>query len=309
MKGIFAIIATLLTSLLTSGASGNFQGQQDNTDIVKPLLGCWQNRADKESLIRFEKGKCSFARSGKSELHIVRAAYKPGKIITYSWAHKTEYTFTLKDQLLSLTTPDGVTKTYRKLDTIPTEVEVKPLVLGKVQDLPPARIQAIQEDLARRAKQDQAVRTKRVPPEEMAKVDMDNTAALIKLVQEVGWIDAPRFGATAANNAFLLVQHSMHLPLMLAALPLIEQDVRAKRLNVQAYALLYDRVQIMLGEKQRYGTQIGTNEKQEMVVLPLADRQHVEELRKEIGLFPLSTYLKLFEKQNGGKPVTFWEDE
>ena len=43
--------------------------------------------------------------------------------------------------------------------------------------------------------------------------------------------------------------------------------------------------------------------------MPLEDRPRVEELRKEIGLFPFTDYLRLFEKQNGGKPVKFADDE
>jgi hypothetical protein len=132
------------------------------------------------------------------------------------------------------------------------------------------------------------VRTDPGKRDEMAKVDADNTESLVKLVQEVGWIDVERFRAPTANHAFLIVQHSMHVPLMLAALPLIEKDVMAKRLAAQPYALLYDRLQIMLGEKQRYGTQIGSNDQGALVVLPLTDRKRVEELRKEIGLFPLA---------------------
>ena len=43
--------------------------------------------------------------------------------------------------------------------------------------------------------------------------------------------------------------------------------------------------------------------------MPLEDRSRVEALRKEIGLFPLADYVKLFEKQSGGKPVKFADDE
>ena len=63
----------------------------------------------------------------------------------------------------------------------------------------------------------------------------------------------------------------------------------------------------MLGEKQRYGSQIGSNDDGQLVLLPLADRQRVEALRREIGLFPLTVYLKFFEKQ--GKQVKFQDDE
>jgi hypothetical protein len=280
-----------------------------NPDVAKPLFGSWKNQEDNEGVVRFEATKCTFARIGKSGCQIARATYEPGKIVLHSWGRKVEYRFSLRDQVLTLTLPDGKTSKYRRLDRTPVEVEVSPLTLGAVTELPMARIQSIQEDLSRRAKLDQGVRKVPGKAEEMAKVDSDNAEFLIKLIQQVGWIDAERFGAPASNNAFLLVQHSMHLPLMLAALPLIEKDVKAKRLDAQTYALLYDRLQVMLGEKQRYGTQIAPNEKGGLVVLPLQDRQQVERLRKEIGLFPLTDYLRFFEQQNAGKKVAFEDDE
>ena len=51
------------------------------------------------------------------------------------------------------------------------------------------------------------------------------------------------------------------------------------------------------------------NEKGELLLIALEDRARVEELRKEIGLSALTQYLKFFEKQNGGKPVKFADDE
>lgn len=120
-------------------------------------------------------------------------------------------------------------------------------------------------------------------------------------MQEVGWIDVGRFGADAANAAFLLVQHSANTPLMMAALPIIEKDVKAKRLDGEPFALLYDRLQLMLGGKQRYGTQLSANDKEDLVVPALEDRKKVDEYRKELGLPPLAEYLKLFESGTGKK--------
>jgi hypothetical protein len=292
-----------------SSTSDKRAADRKTPDVAKPLLGSWRNEEDNESVVRFEATKCTFARIGKSGLQIARATYEPAKIVTHSWGRKVEYRFELKDQVLFLTLPDGKTNTYLKLDKIPAEVEVKPLALGAAKELPKAKIQSVQEDLARRAKLDQEVRTDLAKRNDAAKVDAENTASLAKLVQEVGWIDAERFGAPTSHNAFLIVQHSMDVPLMLAALPAIERDVKAKRLDAQPYALLHDRLQLMVGEKQRYGTQIGRNDEGALVIMPLEDRKRVEELRKEIGLFALADYLKLFEKENGGKPVTLQDDE
>lgn len=277
-------------------------------DFARSLIGSWENDDDNESVIHFEATKCTFARLGKPTLQIARLTYEPGRIVTNSLGREVVIRFELKDRVLSLTWPDGKPKKYLKLDKVPAEVEAKPLALGEAKELPKEKVQTVQGELARRAKLDQEVRTDPAKRNEAGKVDADNTNYVVKLVQEVGWIDAERFGARTSNDAFLIVQHSMHAPLMLAALPAIEKDVKAKRLNGQPYALLHDRLQLMLGEKQRYGTQIGPNDNGELVVLPLEDRRRVEELRKEIGLFSLADYLKFYEMSQG-KPVKFPDDE
>jgi hypothetical protein len=320
MKTAFVIVAAVLLEILVATRLADGNPRQANApqgtaahrerslEVAAPLFGAWKNQEDNESVVRFEAKKCTFARIGKPGLQIVRATYEPGKIVTHSWGRMAEFRFELKDCVLILTPPSGTATKYFKLDRIPSELDVKPLILGAVNTLRPKSIQSVQNDLAKRAKLDQEVRTDGAKLQAMAKVDSDNTAWLVKLVQEVGWIDAARFGAPTANHAFLIVQHSMNVPLMLAALPFIEKDMKAKRLDAQPYALLFDRLQVMLSEKQRYGTQISTDETGRLVLLPLEDRARVEELRKTIGLFPLAEYLRLFEKQNGGKAVTLQDD-
>jgi hypothetical protein len=59
------------------------------------------------------------------------------------------------------------------------------------------------------------------------------------------------------------------------------------------YAILYDRLQLNLGCKQRYGRQVAKDSEGQPMVLPLEDASKVEQFRKEIGLPPLAEYLKL----------------
>ena len=133
----------------------------------------------------------------------------------------------------------------------------------------------------------------------MRKVDRDNTSWLSTTIAEVGWIDVERFGARANDDAFLLVQHSGDLPLMLAVRPLIEAELTTGKRDARAYALLYDRSQMRLGHPQRYGTQLVGDLEGELYLFPLEDPDHVEELRAAIKLFSLEMYLDLIEKQMG----------
>jgi len=168
----------------------------------------------------------------------------------------------------------------------------RPLALGPATEVAPEVAAAIRAELNRRRRHDQAVRTDPDRRAEMKKVDADNTAYLKDVVMCHGWIDVKRFGRDAADAAFLIVQHSGDFPLMLAALPKVENDVKAGRLNSQNFALLYDRLHFMLGGKQRYGTQVVRNAAGKWVVSRLEDPDRVDERRREIGLSPLRDYLE-----------------
>jgi hypothetical protein len=173
----------------------------------------------------------------------------------------------------------------------------EPLALGPATEIAPDVAAAIRAELDRRRVHDQAVRTDPDRRDEMKKVDADNTAYLKDVVMRHGWIDVKRFGVNAADAAFLIVQHSGDFPLMLAALPKIESDVKARRLSSQNYAFLYDRIHFMLGGKQRYGTQLVRSAAGKWVVSRLEDPDHVDQRRREIGLSPLRDYLEGFDDE------------
>ncbi len=273
----------------------------------KDLLGSWQCDTGTMKYFEFQAKKLALYAEGQGQKQLVffPVAYQPGKILANFMGKKATWAFEVKGDELKLTI-EGMAQplTCRRLRGTPEELRIKMLDLGKPETIPQETLDKIRKELADRIKVDQAVRTdpKRAP--EMGKVDADNTGYLIQLIKEFGWIDADRFGAVPSNNAFLLVQHSGNLSLMSTALPLIKKDVVAKKLDAQPYALLYDRLMLYTGEKQRYGTQLSQNEKGELVLGGMEDQARVEEFRKEIGLFPLSQYLKMF----GDKKVIFEED-
>jgi hypothetical protein len=181
-----------------------------------------------------------------------------------------------------------------KKNAPPPPAKVVPLALGTRREVAAEEVKKIQAELARRRTLDQAVRRDRSRHGEMAKVDADNTSYIKEVITDVGWIDVARFDQGAADAAFLLVQHSGDLSLMLAALPEIEKDVRAGRADGQNFALLYDRTQLMSGGKQRYGSQVRETENGGLVVYKLEDPDRVDARRKALGLGPLRDYLALF---------------
>ena len=74
---------------------------------------------------------------------------------------------------------------------------------------------------------------------------------------------------------------------MMAALPRIEADVESGSGLGAELAMLHDRVQLLLGEKQRYGTNWQETDDGRRL-MPLEDPERVDEFRKELGLPPLS---------------------
>jgi len=297
-------------------------------DSAKQLLGAWEGIAapgDKPSIkfIELQAAKMAMyaVHQGQGQLAFASVTYQPGKVLAKMMGTKLPFAVEVHGQELTLRALSGPfaqampgPMVFRKLPKTPPELEVKPLELGKPENLMKAHpekndlekaILDIGKELDRRLQIDQAVRTDPQRQAEMPKVDAENTTYLLGLVKDYGWVDVQHFGAPASNAAFLLVQHSGNLSLMATALPLIKEDVLAKRLDGQPYALLYDRLKLFTGEKQRYGTQIGTNEKGEMVVNALENRSKVDEFRKELGLPPLSAYLEHFQSQ--GKIV--FEDD
>jgi hypothetical protein len=199
----------------------------------------------------------------------------------------------------------------RRIDSKPPELEVAPLPIPPLQEIAEARRREIQRELAERLDADQALL--RFPNGASSPIEREllraeqtraNTEYLREIVQQVGWIDAQRFDYGTSNAAFLLAQHSWDVALLLAVRPWIEKDVEAGRIEREALALLEDRLQLSLGERQRYGTQVLRTESGGVVVLPVEDEAAVDRLRREAGLLPLDRYVQVF----GASEVVFSQE-
>jgi hypothetical protein len=86
--------------------------------------------------------------------------------------------------------------------------------------------------------------------------------------------------------AIVLLKHSGDLPLMEAALPVVEHDDNGP----QIVAILTDELLIATGHRQRYGTQLGELAGKPCVV-PIEDLPGLAERRRHLGLPPLADYL------------------
>ncbi len=311
-------IALVFTLMFTALAAA--EEPQKGPDSA--WAGCWRNDDEGPSMIRIDPDRVLFSISGNIMAGKILAVRPEGLRIRFQGVPAMlELRREGEDLVVLLRMPEaqdpGEPKKCRKLAETPAELDLKPLALGPSDPPAPERAGEIRKEMEARSKKDQEVRAWlfRDPQAymkdpsiiaRMQEVDRDNTSYLKKTLTEVGWLDAERFGKQTASAAFLIVQHSGDLPLMMAALPCIEKDLKAKRIDAQEYALLYDRCRMMLGEKQRYGSQMMPGKGGRLRVLPLEDRSKVEEFRKEIGLMPLSDYLKM---AGMGKEPEFMEEE
>jgi len=113
-------------------------------------------------------------------------------------------------------------------------------------------------------------------------------------IEQNGWFSISRDGATADQDAWLLVQHADDDIAYQEKILSLLTDLRAHGdTSAKNYAYLYDRVAVNRQRPQRYGTQGGCKNG-ERFTAPLEDPTKVDALRAEVGLKPLAEYNALF---------------
>lgn len=250
-------------------------------------------------MIRFEPERVTRTEEGAPIMF--RAEWRSGEVTLERMARRVVLRVRRDGRFLEI--EEGTeTRRFEALEDVPPVFRPEPLRLGEPTAVPEDEIASIRRDLVRRAGEDQAMRRNPSHPEEIRRVEGDNAAWLSGIVGRVGWIDVSRFGREAADAAFVLVQQGGNLPLMLAVLPEIEKEVREKRRDPQNFALLFDRLQLLQGYRQRFGTQVARNDEGKLVVQALEDPARVEERRAAIGIFPLESFLRIIEQQTGERP-------
>ncbi|WP_404336473.1 DUF6624 domain-containing protein [Sphingomonas sp. MMS12-HWE2-04] len=133
--------------------------------------------------------------------------------------------------------------------------------------------------------------------------DRANTAWLKAKVAAQGWPTISAVGPPGSSAAWLLVQHADAEPaFQLKALRLMEPLVAKHEVHPPNFAYLYDRVMLKIRGVQRYGSQ-ATCKDGKRVAQPLEDAAAVEGLRKEMGMEPMSAYLRSMDEVYGPCPA------
>jgi hypothetical protein len=125
--------------------------------------------------------------------------------------------------------------------------------------------------------------------------DSVNLIRITKILDSVGYPSVKSVGSDAARTVFLVIQHS-DLKVQERYFNVLKKAVDDGNLHPANFALLEDRIALRQGKKQVYGSQVGADMKTgKYYVLPLEDPDKVDQRRMNIGLQPLSDYVKQWD--------------
>lgn len=113
-------------------------------------------------------------------------------------------------------------------------------------------------------------------------VDEDNTVFLKDFIAKYGWPKISEIGKKEAMAAWLILQHSPDKEFMETCLKIMQ--AMPDEVEPANLARTIDRVRILNGEKQYYGTHFSPGEDGKYYPKPIEDEEHVEERRAAMGL-------------------------
>ena len=297
-------LGLLLSAVLSGGYDSRAWGAEPRTTHPATGVVAWSEVSGK-NILCIEKDRILVSESGRVYGMGIEHRGSQGWTLRKEGLLET-WKISNRGRILRTESLAGVVE-YKRLPSVPQECDLTPLPVGQTVEISKERAAAIEHELHERVVRDQAVlKGKDIEgkdKEPFVRVTTENTEYIKRLIREVGWIDVPRFGGKASGNAIILAQHSGELPLMLAVLPFIEKDFKGAGENSVMFAIVYDAIQGLLGRKQRYGTRLGKDAKGEPLILPLEDPEHLEQIRKEIGLPPMADYLQLASELYPGKTI------
>ncbi|WP_206603096.1 DUF6624 domain-containing protein [Leptolyngbya ohadii] len=145
---------------------------------------------------------------------------------------------------------------------------------------------SLANELLQMEERDQAMRNSQQWDES---VDIQNTARLKQIIQEIGWPSISKVGRWAANAAWLLAQHAdRDVDFQRECLDRMKQQI--DDVDIKTVAYLEDRVRVNEGRSQLYGTQYHLDEQGNLVPQPIENPEEVDDRRKAVGLEPLAEY-------------------
>lgn len=134
--------------------------------------------------------------------------------------------------------------------------------------------------------------------EGMAQIHKQNAIVLEEIMGEIGYPTVDKVGEAGSEAAWLVIQHAIGSPaFMKKSAKLLENAVAEYKANPINLAYLTDRIAVLEGLPQSYGTQFDWGENGEMSPKAYDDRDLVDKRRRAIGLNTLSEQTTLMRNQ------------
>jgi hypothetical protein len=148
--------------------------------------------------------------------------------------------------------------------------------------------------------------------QEMEAVHNSNAKELNQIMDTIGFPTSDKVGKEASNAAWLIIQHSIGQPdFMKKCAALMEKEIENEHADQINLAYLVDRIAVLEGKPQLYGTQFDWDENGEMSPVQVDDYDTVNKRRKAIGLHTLDTQIKVMRErvkaENQRPPKDFGE--
>lgn len=165
------------------------------------------------------------------------------------------------------------------------------------------------EKLLKIYKQDQGIRANgdfsKVETElRMTAIDLENQKDLLSILDKIKLPTIKNIGIDGCEAVWIVAQHAVYdLKLMKKILKLM-QEVDALNRNGgyrKGIPYLVDRINIMEGKNQLFGTQFWNNPSGTITPYPIDNSNHLEQRRKDFGIRPFSEYRKDVVKASSGK--------
>jgi len=165
-----------------------------------------------------------------------------------------------------------------------------------------AQYPQVAEEILERVKVDQDMRSKSLDDDSTwdENVDAENTLAMKRIVEEIGWPTSSRVGTEAAHGAWLLVQHADHDPEFQEYCLERMKSEAGSEVNAADIAYLEDRIRVNTNRPQIYGTQFYETRDEEtgqtLVAYgprPIENIEQLDERRASVGLEPFEEYRKM----------------
>ncbi len=122
----------------------------------------------------------------------------------------------------------------------------------------------------------------------MEAVHLSNMRALSELIAD-GWPKASDVGEDGQQAAWLIAQHAISFPhFQRQCRELLREAVRRSEAPAWQLAMLTDRIRVLEGQPQLYGTQFDWDDNGEISPLPIEDAASVDQRRDQVGLEPLA---------------------